>query len=164
MSRGVLIVRRSDNEMKRNAEVGRFTKSSTFPPGSGRFQANRRRAAALRDPKGGLPQLIRDEIRAQVVGGKRALGLATVAGPDQDGSLHARVPGAFDVFHAVADHHGGGKVDPVPAPGCGEQAGPGLAAGAVLGGQVGADQNVADDLREAALWITQCGGAVPVGL
>jgi hypothetical protein len=23
---------------------------------------------------------------------------------------------------------------------------------------------VADDLREAALWITQCGGAVPVGL
>jgi uncharacterized membrane protein YraQ (UPF0718 family) len=28
VSRGVLIVRRSDNEMKRNAEVGRFTKPS----------------------------------------------------------------------------------------------------------------------------------------
>jgi hypothetical protein len=30
VSRGVLIVRRSDNEMKRNAEVGLITKSSKF--------------------------------------------------------------------------------------------------------------------------------------
>jgi hypothetical protein len=112
---------------------------------SGRFQANRRCTPALRDPKGGLSQIIRDEIRTQVAGGKHALGLAAVAGPDQDGSRHARIPGAFDVFDTVADHHGGGKVDPVFAPGRGEQAGPGLAAWAVLGGQVGADQNVADE-------------------
>jgi hypothetical protein len=31
VSRGVLIVRRSDYEMKRNAEIGLFTKPSSFP-------------------------------------------------------------------------------------------------------------------------------------